>query len=530
VVAGSAAAGPTMAPAAPAGRRNPQVRASWLMAAILAGGVLLRVAPWFRANNFTGFLEYDDGVYYAAAKSLLHGLIPYRDFTVVHPPLTWVLLLPAAVVGSLFGDPAGMAAARLEVLLAACVNIWLISALVQDLDGDSTRTRRVPGYLAAALYAAAPGAVIAGHTVLLETLATLPALVGMRFLLRQPLTSRPAAFGGAALACAVGVKLFAAAYVIVASAWVLVTAGRRFVAFAGGFLGAAFVILAPYLVAAGPSVLWRDLVQAQLTRPADGPVSIGQRLRSLAGLGELPVGLAIAVLIACGIVFLLVLVNAASGRLKKAPQTWAWVGSAVLMAVAFARSPSYFDHYAGFFAAPASIAVGACAAAARQAAAPRVATVLAAMVLLTVAGIGSIREATHYSGQPSLAGAAVDVPKTACVYSDSVSLLISADRFTLPSQACPGWMDGRGQKLVWSVGAPPDPHFYPHGFLVDQRWQEQTLAQLRSAAFLLVRQDPTRTGEFGLAVRSYVAHNFRRVWAGHGPASTPELWQRISAF
>lgn len=522
-----------VAPAAPAGRgnrrRNARAAACWLMALILVGGVVLRAAPWFRANNFTGFLEYDDGVYYAAAKSLLHGLIPYRDFTVVHPPLTWVLLLPPAVVGSLFGDPAGMAAARLEVLLAACVNIWMVRALVQDLVGDSTGSRRVPGYLAAALYAAAPGAVIAGHTVLLETLATLPALLGMRFLLRRPLTSRLAALGGALLACAVGVKLFAAAYVVVAAAWVLVTAARRLVAFAGGFLGAAFLILAPYLVAAGPSVLWRDLVQAQLTRPSDGPQSIGHRLRSLSGLGQLSVGVAIPVFIACTTLCLLVLAPAGRGFLRRAPQTWVWIGLAVLMAAAFARSPSYFDHYAGFFAAPAAIVVGACVAAAGRPVVPRLAAVFAALVLLTAAGMGSAREAAHYAGQPSLAGAAAGVPKAACVYSDSVSLLISADRFRVPSRACPGWIDGRGQKLVWSVGAPPDPHFYPHGFVVDERWQQQTLVQLRSAAFLLVRQDPTRTGEFGLAVRSYVAHNFRRIWAGHGPVSTPELWERISA-
>ncbi len=497
------------------------------MAVIVVGGVLLRAAPWFRANNFTGFLEYDDGVYYAAAKSLLHGLIPYRDFTVVHPPLTWILLLPAAVAGSLLGDPAGMAAARVEVLLAACVNIWLVRALVQDLVGDSTGTRRASGYLAAALYAAAPGAVIAGHTVLLETLATLPALFGMRFVLRQPLTRRLAAFGGVLLACAVGVKLFAAAYVIVATTWVVVTAARRLVVFAGGFLGTAFLILAPYLVAAGPSALWRDLVQAQLTRPFDGPASIGQRLRSLSGLGQLSVGVAIPVLIACATLWLVVLAPPGRGFLRKAPQTWVWIGLAVLMAAAFARSPSYFDHYAGFFAAPASIAVGACAAAAGRAVAPRMAAVLVALVLLTVAALGSAREAAHYAGQPSLAVAAAGVPRSACVYSDAVSLLISADRFTLPSQACPGWIDGRGQKLLWSVGAPPDPHFYPHGYVADERWQQQTLAQLRSAAFLLVRQDPTRTGEFGLAVRSYVAHNFRRIWAGYGPVSTPELWERI---
>jgi alpha-1,2-mannosyltransferase len=518
--------------AAPAGRHNRRLNphaASWLMAVIVVGGVLLRAAPWFRANNFTGFLEYDDGVYYAAAKSLLHGLIPYRDFTMVHPPLTWVLLLPAAVAGSLFGDPAGMAAARVEVLLAACVNIWLVRALVQDLVGDSTGRRRAPGYLAAALYAAAPGAVIAGHTVLLETLATLPALFGMRFALRRPLTCRLAALGGVLLACAVGVKLFALAYLVVAATWVLVSAARRLVAFAGGFLGAAFLILGPYLVAAGPSVLWRDLVQAQLTRPSDGPASIGQRLRSLTGLGQLSVGVAIPVLIACATLCFVVLAPPGREFVRKAPQTWVWIGLAVLMAAAFARSPSYFDHYAEFFAGPASIAVGGCVAAAGWAVVPRLAAVLSALVLLTVVGSGSIREAAHYAGQPSLAVATAAVPRTACVYSDSVSLLISADRFTLPSQACPGWIDGRGQKLVWSVGAPPDPHFYPHGFVVDERWQQQTLAQLRSATFLLVRQDPARTGEFGPAVRSYVAHNFRRVWAGQGPVSSPELWERSSA-
>ncbi len=518
--------------AAPAGRRNrhgnPHAAASWLMALILVGGVVLRAAPWFRTNNFTGFLEYDDGVYYAAAKSLLHGLIPYRDFTVVHPPLTWVLLLPAAAAGSLFGDPAGMAAARLEVLLAACVNILLVRVLVQDLVSESTDRRRAPGYLAAALYAAAPGAVIAGHTVLLETLATLPALLGMRFLLRRPLTSRLAGLGAVLLACAVGVKLFAAAYVVVAATWVLVTAARRLVAFAGGFLGGAFLILAPYLVATGPSVLWRDLVQAQLSRPSDGPLSIGQRLRSLSGLGQLSVGVAIPVLMSCATLCLVVLTPAGRGLFRKAPQTPVWIGLTVLMAAAFARSPSYFDHYAGFFAAPASIALGACVAAAGRAVVPRVAAVLAALVLLTVAGLGSVREAARHAGQSSLAVAAARVPRSACVYSDSVSLLISADRFTLPSQACPGWIDGRGQKLVWSIGAPPDRHFYPHGFVVDERWQQQTLAQLRSAAFLLVRQDPTRTDEFGLAVRSYVAHNFRRLWVGHGPVSTPELWERIS--
>ena len=65
-------------------------------------------------NNFTGVLEYDDGVYYGAAKFLLHGLMPYRDFTIVHPPAICVLLLPFAAIGNWLGDPRGRTTRQLR--------------------------------------------------------------------------------------------------------------------------------------------------------------------------------------------------------------------------------------------------------------------------------------------------------------------------------------------------------------------------------------------------------------------------------
>jgi hypothetical protein len=483
-------------------------------------GAVLRAGPWLRPNAFFGVLEYDDGVYYGAARALLDGLVPYRDFTVVHPPLTWVLLLPAALTGRLVGDPIGMAAARVEVLLAECLNIVLVYLLARAAVPESAAGRRqAGGLIAAGLYAVAPGAVIAGHTVLLEPLSTLPALAGMWLLLCRPLTSRAAFGGGALLAAALSVKLFAGVYIVVATAWLLVIARRRLVAFGGGFAAANAAIVGPYLVAAGPSRVWRDVVTTQLMRPTGSGAS-GQRLRSIAGLGQLSVGAAVALAVVLGLAGLLVVVSVRRGPRQDTAAVWVWIGLAALTAVAFLQSPTYYEHYGAFLAAPAAVAVGSCVALAGFVVA------LAALALLGLAVTASARSVVSSAGQPSLASAAAVVPRSACVYSDSVSLLIAADRFTVPDRRCPGWIDGRGQNLMWSIDAPSDPHFYPHGFIVDQRWQQQTLAQLRAADFLLVRSDPTRMAEWGPPLRSYVAAHFRRVWAAPGRTSTVELWQR----
>src|SRR3954463_9184722 len=91
----------------------------------------LRVYPWTTAHSFLGVLEYDDGVYYAAAKALAHGLVPYRDFTIVHPPLTTVLLVPFAALGGWLGDPVGLAAARVAVVVIAITNILMVHRLVR---------------------------------------------------------------------------------------------------------------------------------------------------------------------------------------------------------------------------------------------------------------------------------------------------------------------------------------------------------------------------------------------------------------
>ena len=115
-------------------------------------GVALRTLVWWPSHNLFGVLEYDDGVYYAAARLLLDSYLPYSDFSIVHPPGVSLVLLPAAVFGYLLGDTIGMVAGRVEMQLVVALNIVLVYRLAALLPGDRvTRSRRA--LVAAALYA-----------------------------------------------------------------------------------------------------------------------------------------------------------------------------------------------------------------------------------------------------------------------------------------------------------------------------------------------------------------------------------------
>lgn len=502
-------------------------RSPWLVPIVVVAAAL-RAAVWFKPHVFTGVMEYDDGVYYAASRALLHGLVPYRDFTMVHPPLTTVLLLPAAAIGAAAGDPAGTAVARIEVLLAECVNVWLVWRLTRAVTQGSDRTRGWPPYVAAGIYAVAPGAVIAGHTALLEPLTTLFALLAMSCLLRQPLTAKAAVAGGASLAAALGVKLFAGVYVVVAAGWLLRTARDRVLPALLGFAGAFAVVFGPVLALAGPAVVGRDIVVTQLARPGDDGESGLSRVTSLFGVGLLPAVVGVVFVVGCLLAFARTYVDARGRVPRPPPQLWAWIALFLLSAASFGGSPSYFDHYAGFFAAPFAIVVGAAlAVSVVSAQLVRRAVVTAAAALLAVSCLGALRDDIRWGHSPALQAAVRDVPKNACVYSDAVSLLIAADRFRLPNARCPGWLDGRGQNLVWSTGHAYATDFYPRGFLDDRRWQAQTLDQIEAASYLLVRTDPTRTPEWSDDIRFYVADHFRQVWSGSGRIPA-QLWVRAS--
>lgn len=490
-----------------------RTRTRRLLGLVVVVAVVLRVYPWARPHSFLGVLEVDDGVYYGAAKAILHGLLPYADFTILHPPVTSLLLLPFAAVGAVFGDPVGMASARVLIVGVAVANVLLVHRLALRLP---SRTER-PALLAAAVYAVMPNAVIAEHTLLLEPLVNLFCLLAVLCLLQQ--TSRYAVLAGVLLCAGAGVKVFAGAYIAGVLIW-LVLSGRRALVrpLVGGLAFGSAVLLLPFFVLA-PSAFWHDLVITQLARPADG--TPGGLVRELDTVVPHLVSLALTAALLAVVLGLGVLTH------RKAPQSatslWVFVGG--LGGFAFLTSPSYFAHYGAFLVPALALLLS------RLVEAPRLRAQFRATGLAVVVAFAalSVMEDSGYSGQGDLREAGRLVPPGSCVFYEAISLAVAADVLSDPSATCPAWVDGRGVALTWNIHWPHTRSFYPAGFLADTRWQAETVAQLTRADFLLLYRDPAHTVEWTAPTQDYALRNFAPVWVDRPGDVRAQLWRRTSA-
>lgn len=460
------------------------------LAAVIALALLLRAYPWFLPHTLLGVMEVDDGVYYGAARMLLAGRLPYADFTIVHPPLTSVLLLPFAALGAAVGDPYGMAAARLAMAGVAVANLLLVHRLAGLLT-----PRRGAALLAAAAYAVMPDAVIAEHTILLEPVVNLFCLLGVLVLLRE--RSRPV-LAGALFAVAGGVKVFAAAYVLAVLAWLVLSARRHLLLpFLAGTAGTGALLLGPFFLA-DPSAFWLDVVTTQGSRPNDN--TSGGLVRMLDEVVPHAVSL-LALLLLVGAVLLGA--RAFERRRPGSPVTlWLLVTGAV--AIAFANSPSYFPHYGAFLVPPVAMLLSLAQGARRWAVAG----------LLVVWTGASVSDVASTQGQGDLRAAGRLVPDGACVWSEGLSLSVAADVLRLPDGECPGWIDGRGVNLTYNTDWPRDQEYYPSaGFLQTERWQRETRAQLSRADYLLLTSTPDRIEEWTPQTQAYAASRFEVLWS-----------------
>jgi hypothetical protein len=491
------------------------------LAAVVLVGLVLRTGPWWAPHNFFGVLEYDDGVYYAAAKLLGHGLAPYRDFTIVHPPGLTVVLLPFAAVGELFGDPVGMACARVAMQLVAAANMVLIYRLAQHLRSGAGREMQ-GALLAAGLYAVLPNAVIAERTILLEPFVNLACLSGIYLLVRTPTPTRKAVLGcGLLLVAGISIKLFAGAYVLAALLWLVASRRARLLpALVGGLAAGTALFLAPFFAAA-PSASWHDVVVTQLSRPTNTGVAQGlDRASSMVGLGWLPTVASLVVVVA-------VLTSAIATSLRDpgSPLTL-WLTVAVSSGVAILWAPTYFLHYGAFLGPAVALLVG-------HVVATRAGASWGSRLRLAVAGatgvafcIGSGSGLVHARGQVDPGQVAALIPRGSCVYYDAVSLALAADVYREPSPDCPSWVDGRGVALTQSTSWPAGVDFYPDGFVADSTWQAANVQQMQHAQYLLLRHDPATFPEWTPQTRQYAVVHFTRVWSGGTGSRSLELWKR----
>ena len=283
-------AGTRTVPARPAAPPAWPLRPGVVITVAALLGLGLRIFQLTRPGYLTGFTQYDDGVYIGNALRLVSGVIPYRDFAMVQPPGSMLLMVPAALVGKAFGSMSALATARILTVGADTANVVLAGLLV-----------RHRGPLAAGVasggYAVYPAALNASQSLFLEPWLNLFCLLGMVLLFdgdqlagrRVPGVPRgPGVPGdrrlfwaGVCFGFAAAVKIWAALPALVA--WVLCLCARRGrLAFAGGFAAGIAVPCLPFLALA-PSGFGRTVFFSELVQATHGRVGANPRVADITG-------------------------------------------------------------------------------------------------------------------------------------------------------------------------------------------------------------------------------------------------------
>jgi len=511
VAARDVAVGARAAGSEEAGRR---ARRNWIViAAVAAAMLVLLLLQSLLHGHLRGHDEYDDGVYLASSLQLIHGIMPYRDFAFLQPPMISVLLLPFTALSSLTGTAHALETARIFIDLVTTANVVMVGLLVRHRP-----TLQV--VVSTGIMAVYPATIAAAQTVLIEPLLVFFCLAGLLCLFdgdRITTSRRRLAACGLLIGVAGAVKLWAALPFLaaVAVAWRSGPAARHRLA-AGGAAGFAGCSL-PFFIGS-PSGFVNQVFVTQTIRSSNGYPPL-QRLADLTGLpglysiavtnaaaGAVAVALAITALAA-----LCVLAFTGRRRTAVSPlEKFALLASA-LAAVALFSSPTYYYHYAAFTAPFIALVYGAVALRLRErfrrsravaaAAAAIPVALIGALLGLSLNGIVTAWPPMQVDGAYSR-----EIPANGCVLSLDPALAILDNRFTGDVPGCPQVIDWLGQERVLD-----------HGLALTQSDTASPAVQaafmrwLRASAIVIA---PHANPGWSPAVGSYVRSNFRLVGRG----------------
>lgn len=326
-----------------------------VLAAVGMVAFLFRIIPLLTSGTLGGFRGYDDGVHYASGVNLLAGLLPYRDFVLVHPPGIALLMVPFAFIGQFFSDTAGIGAARVLFAMIGALNAVLIGVLLK-------RWGYVAALAGAFLYSVSPVATIAERSIMLSPLLSVCTLAAMLALSRNGRNPSKGKISLAAvfLALAICFKLWAIVPIAVVAAMVGLRHGPRLLArflLVGTLV--CCVLMGPLFIAS-PVGMFNNVIVAQLVRTDGAVKGLVYRLKDFVGF-PMPQTMLFAIAIG-GVV--VVLAAAAIGlRYGFRPAKWAdelwWAVLASATVTTLLISMSFFDHYPNFSAAYLALCLGA---------------------------------------------------------------------------------------------------------------------------------------------------------------------------
>jgi alpha-1,2-mannosyltransferase len=467
--------------------RGPRPR---LVLIVIAGctavGLFLRLYQLTRPGYLTGVTEYDDGVLFGNALRLANGVIPYRDFAVVQPPGSILLMAPVAVLAKVTGSAWGLGIARLLTVFADCAAIALLGVLVRH------RGPLAAG-VACGIYAVDPDALVAAHTFLLEPWLNMFCLVGavLAFDGDRLAGGRRLAWAGVVFGFAAAVKLWALVPLAVVAVIVLLPAPgerrssdplavvarraqpprlRQITALTCGAVAGLGLPLLPFLILA-PGALFRGVLVGQFVRSSNGgQAQLPQRLADMLGLSAFPSFPLTPVLLLIAVALLaLTVAGCWAARRPPAALDWYALVGAVAVTVMFMIPRLYYHHYGAFLgpflALVVALPAGRLALRAEGLGAGRLATTagryaltaLLAMgaVATVVVGWAGVHDLRTESGlyETSVAGVADRlIPPGACVLTNNAAYTVSASRFISDAPGCPSMVDSFGTLITLTSG------------------------------------------------------------------------------
>lgn len=422
-------------------RRRP-LRAAGAL--IFAVALVFRLGVILRKGGIHGIIGYDCGVYFAGSDALLHGRMPYRDFTMVHPPGITLAVMPFAALTKVMTDWHAFEIATLAFCLIGAANAVLVCLVCRRL-GVATRGAIVAGLF----YAVWFGSISAEFEVKLEPLGNLLLLCGLLALLRdQRRATRWSTFlAGAAIGLPMAVKIWWAVPVLLIIGWHGLHR-RSLRATAETLLGAAASVTAvclPFFLA-DPSGMWQSVVTGQLGRPVGVPI-----VRRLAAMSTVPnlLGQLTGRQVSLAALVFVVFVCAAV--------LFAWLGSPRVRFLVFVTlvqfavlllAPSWFSYYCDYLAVGLAVTVGAAAVALRRehlAGTPAMAFTAFALVLSSLITVAGSAAALRYPGAAQLTRA---VRNERCVMSTTPTLLLRLNALSRGlADGCPNWIDVNGRLM-----------------------------------------------------------------------------------
>ncbi len=434
---------------------------------------------------------YDEGVYVGAAVRFVHGVLPYRDFVLVHPPGYLLLMSPLALFGNAFGSLFTLEVARSITMVVMALNAVLVGLIMRPLGRVATATAS----FALALW---PLSVAVERSVELEPFLVLFCLLGTFLIFDSGnfASWRRVLFGGVAYGFAVEVKVWAVLPIIALALVSLPRWRTRGAPLALGIAAGAIVPGLPFFLAA-PHAFVHDVIADQYFRH-DNPVAVTlhQRLLGLTGIDRLPsigprTGLAVAICIFFGLVVVWVYVV---GRRHIVPLEWFALVATIVVFVGMFREPTLPEFYSYFPAAFVALLAGVCVSralwaavalvrrrfghdgrAVRAARATRAAPVVAVALALAVACLLIQQEVVYaqsyllHNSDPS-SELASTIPAGACVISDVPEVLLAANRFTPARQGCPAEVDPFGSYLSEDNGQSPYTAVPPYSMAFEEQW------------------------------------------------------------